>query len=247
MKDFSQSGEQAIILKYFGDFRGTVLDIGANDGILYSNSRALVELDWSAVLVEPAEIAFGKLMANNLIFGSGKMPEGFAGTPADFHAMISGGLVVAPNGRVKCVQAAITTTDGPLTFYSSGTHLKKGDTDLLSTTHPEELARWKKSGEQFTKTTVRGITFQTLMDELGLLMIRDDKLPGIMKAHYDFISIDAEGADLEILRQIDLTAVGCRLLCVEVNQRGDAEFTEYAKRHGMRLLWSCYENRIYAR
>lgn len=234
MKDYSQNGEGAIIAKYFGDFRGCVLDVGANDGILLSNSRALVELGWQAVLVEPAETAFQKLMANNLVYSSGKMLEGFAGTLADFHAMISGGLVVAPNGRVKLVNAAITLQDGPLDFYSSGTHLKKGDTDLLSTTHPEEIARWKKSGEVFTKTVVRGITFDTLMRETGV-------------RHYDFISIDAEGADWDIVRQIDLTAVGCRMLCVEVNARGDAEFTAYAKRHGMRLHWSCYENRIYVK
>ena len=208
MKDYSQNSEQKIILAYFGNARGTVLDIGANDGVLLSNSRALIELGWSAVLVEPAAEAHRKLVLNNA------------------NAVFS--------DRVKLVQAAITTQDGPLDFYSSGTHLKKGDTDLLSTTHPEEIARWKKSGEVFTKTVVRGITFDTLMRETGV-------------RHYDFISIDAEGADLDILRQIDLTAVGCRMLCVEVNARGDAEFTAYAKRHGMRLHHSNHENRIYVK
>lgn len=223
MKDFSQSGEQKIILDYFGDFRGAALDIGANDGLLLSNSRALFESGWDVLLVEPSETAFGKLRSlyatgieqtnNGWIFVETNLPK-------QPHACL--------------VNAAITPTDGPVDFYDSGTHLRKGDTSLLSTTRPEELARWKKSGETFTKTTVRGITFETLMKETGV-------------NHFDFISIDAEGADLEILKQIDLTAVGCRLLCVEVNQRGDAEFAEYARRHGMRLLWSCYENRIFCR
>lgn len=205
MKDYSQNGEQKIILDYFGGVRGTVLDIGANDGSTLSNSRALLELGWTGVLIEPAPIAFEKLR-----------------------------LLWDEEDDVQCVQAAITTTDGPLDFYSSGTHLRQGDTDLLSTTHPEELARWKKSGEVFTKTTVRGITFETLMAETGV-------------RHFDFISVDAEGEDWNILKQIDLTAVGCRLLCVEVNARGDAEFTAYAKKHGMRMLWKSYENRIYCR
>lgn len=208
MKDYSQNGEQSIILKYFGGFIGAALDIGANDGILLSNSRALVELGWSAVLVEPAAAAYRKLVLNN--------------------------ANAAFSDRVTLVNAAITTQDGPIDFYDSGTHLKQGDTSLLSTTHPEEMARWKKSGEVFTKTTVRGITFETLMQETGVW-------------HHDFISIDAEGADYDILKQIDLTAVGCRLLCVEVNQRGDAEFTAYAAKHGMRLLWASYENRVYGR
>jgi hypothetical protein len=31
------------------------------------------------------------------------------------------------------------------------------------------------------------------------------------------------------------------------SKKGDAEFTAYAKKHGMRLMWANYENRIYAR
>lgn len=213
MKDYSQNGEQAIILKYFAPFiTGRTpplgfrwLDVGANDGVVLSNTRALGELGFAGVAVEPSNTAYAKLVA-----------------------------LYRDNPGVFCVNAAITTQDGPLDFYSSGTHLKQGDTGLLSTTHPEELARWKKSGEVFTKTTVRGITFETLMRETGV-------------RHYDFISIDAEGCDFDILKQIDLTAVGCRLLCVEVNQRGDSEFTAYAKKHGMGLVWQSYENRIYAR
>lgn len=225
MKDFSQNGEQKIIRDYFEGALGMALDCGANDGLTFSNSRALVELGWDAVLVEPAEIPYMKLVHANM--PSGATP--FVAPPTQYR-------VPNPDGtpRIICINAAITTTDGPLEFHSSGTHLKKGDTDLLSTSRPEELARWKKSGEVFTKTTVRGITFETLMRETGV-------------KHFDFISIDAEGADFDILKQIDLTAVGCRMLCVEVNARGDQEFTAYAARHGMRLHWSCYENRIYVK
>lgn len=205
MKDFSQNGEGAIIAKFFGVEPGVFLSIGENDGLVLSNVRHLALANWSGVCVEPAPTAYAKLAQ-----------------------------LYKNEDTIWTVQAAITDKDGPLEFYSSGTHLRKGDTDLLSTTRPEELARWKKSGEVFTKTTVRGITFDTLMRETGV-------------RHFDFVSIDAEGADLDILRQIDLTAVGCRLLCVEVNARGDAEFTAYAQRHGMRLLAKNFENRIYCK
>lgn len=216
MKDFSQNKEQAVILDYFQPPRweyliGTFLDVGANDGALFSNSRMLALMGWKGICVEPAPIAFGKLAE---LYKERPDPN------------------VEP--AVTCVNAAITPEDGPVDFYDSGTHLNKGDTSLLSTTRPEELARWKRSGEVFTKTTVRGITFATLLKETGV-------------SRFEFITIDAEGADYSILEQIDLTAVGCRLLCVEVNARGDAEFTAYAAKHGMRLLWSCYENRLYCR
>jgi FkbM family methyltransferase len=217
MKDYSQNSEQAVILKYFGGFVGTALSCGENDGETFSNVRALALLGWKLVCVEPAPTAFSKL----------------AELYQD-HIAVQDSTDVATLPFGICINAAITPFDGSVDFYDSGTHLHKGDTSLLSTTRPEELARWKKSGEVFTKTTVRGITFETLMRETGV-------------NHFDFISIDAEGADFDILKQIDLTAVGCRMLCVEVNVRGDREFTEYAARHGMRLHWSCYENRIYCK
>lgn len=209
MKDYSQNNEQKIILDYFGDFRGTFLDIGANDGETLSNTRALAILGWTGVLVEPSPVAWKKL--------------------SEVYSKDSGGF-----GPCWTIESAITTEDGPIDLYDSGTHLKKGDVSLLSTTVPKEMDRWKKSGEQFTKTTVRGITFETLMKETG-------------QSHFDFVSIDCEGADWIVLQQIDLTAVGCRLLCVEVNNGADSHFTQYASKHGMRLLHSNYENRIYCR
>lgn len=239
MKDYSQSGEQKIILDYFGypdKIRGLkdpcALDIGANDGVLLSNSRALVELGWNAVLVEPAEIAFRKLVTNNLGIGGAALTDYFKGDVAEFMRAITDGLVVAPNARVKLVQAAITTTDGPIDFYDSGTHLKKGDTSLLSTTRPEEMARWKKSGEVFTKTTVRGITVAALLKETGL-------------TRADFVSIDCEGVDLSVLQQLDLTALQTRMVCVEVNRNDQRPFDEYCAKHGLRLLHRNFENAIY--
>lgn len=206
MKDYSQSGEQGVILKYFGDFCGAFIDAGANDGVTLSNSRALAELGWSGICIEPAEIAYRKL-----------------------HLLYSG------HDRVHTVNAAITTQDGPIDFYDSGTHLHMGDTSLLSTTRPEEMNRWKKSGEQFAKTTVRGITVATMLAETGL-------------TRADFISIDCEGADWSIVQQMDLTAVGCRMLCVEGNQSPNRkDFIAYAAKHGMKLHHQNYENLIFAR
>src|SRR6186713_1166854 len=60
---YSQNNEEQIILDYFREGkRGKVLDIGANDGITFSNSAKLIELGWSAVLVEPSPIAYQRLL-----------------------------------------------------------------------------------------------------------------------------------------------------------------------------------------
>jgi FkbM family methyltransferase len=64
MRDYSQYGEQAHILEYFSGRRGRFLDIGAYDGVTFSSTRALVELGWSGVLVEPEANVFVKLMGN---------------------------------------------------------------------------------------------------------------------------------------------------------------------------------------
>jgi FkbM family methyltransferase len=57
----SQNKEEQYILEYFGDFVGTFCDIGANDGITFSNTRALAMKGWKGVCIEPAPLAFAKL------------------------------------------------------------------------------------------------------------------------------------------------------------------------------------------
>lgn len=62
--DYSQSGEQEILLRWAGQRApGRLLDIGAADGVTFSNSKALIDLGWSAVLVEPAPWAADRLLA----------------------------------------------------------------------------------------------------------------------------------------------------------------------------------------
>ncbi len=204
MIDFSQGREQQVILDYFQDRIGTYLDIGANDGITFSNTRALYVLGWLGFCVEPSPAAYAKFEAEN---------------PPDGPTLIN---------------AAITTQDGPIDLYDSGTHLKKGDVALLSTTVPSEMARWARSGEQFTKTTVRGITFATLLKECG----RDK---------FDFVSIDAEGMDYSILTQMNLTELGVQMLCIEFNQKNEKQFVDYCAKFGMRLHRKTYENLIFVR
>lgn len=230
MKDFSQNGEGKIIHEYFAGQTGALLDIGANDGITLSNSRGLVEAGWMAVLVEPAPKAFENLWRNSCKVSpiGGNLACGAAMVSSlKFHD--TGGV----DRWVGAINAAITTQDGPIDFWDCGVHLHKNDTSLLSTTKPETLARWKRSGEQFTKTTVRGITFATLLKETD-------------STHFDFVSIDAEGADYDILKQMDLAALGVKMLCVETNGN-DAPFIEYATKHGMKLHRKVVENLIFVR
>jgi FkbM family methyltransferase len=61
---YSQNDEEKYIVEFFKDRVGSFLDIGAYDGITFSNTRRLWELGWSGVLVEPNPDSFSRLQAN---------------------------------------------------------------------------------------------------------------------------------------------------------------------------------------
>ena len=81
---------------------------------------------------------------------------------------------------------------------------------------------------------MNGITFAELLNQTG-------------QSRFEFISIDAEGMDLEILKQIDLERVGCEMLCVEYNAKDDYKFIGYAAGAGMKLVLRNHENLIFSR
>lgn len=59
---YSQNGEDLVVLSALAGIKqGTFMDIGAGDGLRFSNSKALVDRGWSGVLVEPGLAAFAAL------------------------------------------------------------------------------------------------------------------------------------------------------------------------------------------
>lgn len=66
MPKYSQRDEETCILKALeGIQNGKFLDIGAYDGVNFSNTMALVERGWSGVMVEPGLEAFQALLKNH--------------------------------------------------------------------------------------------------------------------------------------------------------------------------------------
>lgn len=107
------------------------------------------------------------------------------------------------NSKVQCLNYAITDKVGTMKFFDSDSHLNKDDTSLLSTLVESETHKWAAT-QKFNEIEVYGIDFNTLLHY----------------SHYDkfdFISLDAEGKDVTILKQMDLTKLGCKLLCIEWN------------------------------
>jgi FkbM family methyltransferase len=137
------------------------------------------------------------------------------------------------NNKVHVYNYAVSDYSGETTFYHSGTHLNKGDVSLLSTLDKKEIDRWNGTCE-FTEEKVNVKTFKDFLNDTKL-------------STFDFISIDCEGVDYKILKQIDLTALQVKMLCIEYNNVDEQMFTEYAKIHGFKLHYKNYCNLIFVK
>lgn len=139
------------------------------------------------------------------------------------------------NSKITLLKCAIggKGQSGNKIFYESGTHLGKGDTSLLSSLNESEIEKWANSTE-FKKTVVKVIDFEEMM---------------ALVSHkwFDFISIDTEGNDLIILKQMDLNMLQTSCVCVEWNGKNKDQFDEIMLPKGFSLIHTNLENLIYAK
>ncbi len=187
----SQYGEHVKILEHFGGCvpsNGPLprfLDIGAYDGVTFSNTRYLAELGWSGVLLEPSPMAFPHLMA-----------------------------YYKDNPKMQLVNAGLSTTGGLKKFYANGVGTAGDALSSFNLAHREKF-----SMHPFEPIWIPAITW----DDLGRA------LPG----PYDFINIDVEGMNLEILSElcklIPYTQLSIKpeMVCVELDP---VAYTEVMKR-----------------
>jgi len=201
---FSQNLEERVILNYFGDFKGTLLDAGANDGVTFSNSRQLMLNGWRGYFFEPS------------------------GVCADLADLYNG------NRKAYIHHCGIGGYTRDEILQESGAHVPNGkDKALVSTIIMQETAKWR--GVEFNPLEIRVLGFKEFWER---------ETPTL-----DFITIDIEGMDWELLQAIDLTAVGCKCLCIEWNSNKalGEQFKSYCTvKHGMRLLHTNAENMIFA-
>jgi FkbM family methyltransferase len=205
MKSFSQNQEDLFIKNYFGDFKGTLLSIGENNGLDFSNARLLIENGFSAHLVEPSSVFYD--LKRLYLY----------------------------NEKVQCYNVAVGIEQGIVDFYESGAHVPNGiDKALVSTLNFNETQRW--SNVDFHKIKVNVVPFAFLWEMTDF-------------AQLDFISIDAEGYDLDILEQIDLAAVDCKCLIIEHNSNKNLidAYKGYCRNFGLVSVLENAENIIFIR
>jgi FkbM family methyltransferase len=141
MKNYSQNQEQQAILNYFnGKVDGTFLDIGANDGQTLSNTRALAEMGWCGVLVEPSPKAFSRLKR---LYDSQK------------------------KSCFYLYELALGNHNGRVVLHESGELLKQGDTSLVSTIVESEKSRFE-SVLTYEPVEVKCFRWKTFLNRLTI-------------------------------------------------------------------------------
>jgi FkbM family methyltransferase len=194
---------QLITSKYGNQFKGSFLDLGANDGITLSNSRFFIENGWNGILVEAGKLPYQKLMTT-----------------------------ILPN--TIAINCAIGNQNGLLSFYESTNLLNADDIGLVSSLVEDETQRWRKAGVRYVEYKVECFTWDSFRDKFHL-----------KSQNYDIISIDIEGMDYDVLIQMNLEELECKVLCIEFNGNEMQKYVDYASKYGMTLVHQNPENLIF--
>ena len=192
-----------VVSKYGADFKGTILELGANDGVTLSNSRFFIENGWNGVLVEAGKQSYQKLINNSI-------------------------------AKTLAINCAIGTQDGFLNFYESNNLLNSEDVGLVSSLVADETKRWRNAGIGFTEYNVECCTWESFRDKFHL-----------KSQNFDIISIDIEGMDYDVLIQMNLEQLECKVLCIEFNGNDMQKYVDYASKYGMTLVYQNPENLIF--
>jgi FkbM family methyltransferase len=112
---FSQNEEEKYILEYFGDSVGTFCSLGENDGVTFSNVRALVLRGWKGVMVDCSPTAVARCK---------ELYKDFKG--------------------IYVYDYAIYKHNGKEIFQNSGALCTPSDTGLVGTFHQHEKARFDR-------------------------------------------------------------------------------------------------------
>lgn len=190
----SQCGQDKWILDSFfpGKRAGVFVDIGANDGVTFSNTVYLEKrLGWSGVAVEPIPEVFSKLQANR---------------------------------ACSTVNACVGATSGNFLFRSiSGySEMLSGLVDEYDVYHLRRVNREIQEHQcPYQDIKVRCYTLNELLEEQGLSKV-------------DFLTIDVEGAEVSIIKNLDESRFRISVIGIENNYK-DYRIPAILKSKGFRL------------
>ncbi len=161
----------------------------------------------------------GRTISNSLLF----IEEGWSGVLIEASHIAFEKLVKEHenNKNIYCLNKCLSDKIGKTTFYHNLNHFGRGDTDLLSTI-VESNYQDSSRGFSFSKFEIDCVDFNTLYEEMPI-------------KKFDYISIDIEGMDLLILKQMNLNDMEVELLIIEYNNMIEVknEIITYCNKFGI--------------
>jgi FkbM family methyltransferase len=109
------------------------------------------------------------------------------------------------NDKVQCLNLCLSDKHEEVTFYHNTDHMGKGDKDLLSTI---DKSHFDNSSKNFPFESFKMKT-HTISD------------CDFLYDNYKIISIDIEGMDYKILKQLDLNKLSCDFLIIETHNENN--------------------------
>jgi FkbM family methyltransferase len=203
MEYYSQSGEEAPLLELFADnaHTGICVEVGAYDGITYSNTLCFEKLGWTVILVEPDPALFRKILD-------------------------------ARRARAFNVAAGAIAQEATLSVAQGAEYLSAVDP---SRRHLRRI--------EVEKGVVREVPVR--MDTL------DHILEQACVERVDFVSVDVEGYELEVLRGFTLAKYRPRVVLLEdwsdLHSARDRRVFNFMRRQGYARFHRCACNDYYAR
>lgn len=170
----SQYGESSIILQHFDGRPGRFLDVGAGDGLTFSNTEPLLRLGWTGVMVEPAPSQLRWLYENH-----GENPA----------------VTIVP-----CAVGEGSRTQG-VNFWDGGHNGKEFST--ANAGHRDLMAAHSQGDIKFRQTRVVQLSWWDLI--------------GITPGPFDFVNIDVEGNNFELLASMPFHMIRPEMVCIELD------------------------------
>lgn len=240
MKSYSQFGEQEAILAAFKspypegseakrrsllERSNRFLDIGCWDPITFSNTRALFELGWSGVMIEPAPGPMLELLrcCTNCAVGVDEREHEVYGQRQDRCCEKCGAVRYGSCDRITIIQAAVG-------LVPSLSQISVTD-DALSTNDATSREKWDTAGGFYGNIVVPFITLEQIAVQFG---------------GFDFVNLDVEGQSAELFLRMLHIGILPTVVCVEHDGRL-VELAEAATRQHYTMTYSNSTNGVFVR
>tara|TARA_B100001093_G_C26825767_1_gene1013917 strand:- start:1482 stop:2150 length:669 start_codon:yes stop_codon:yes gene_type:complete len=186
----SQYGQDRFVFEeiFKGQKAGFFLDIGAHDGITFSNTAYFESVGWDGVTVEPNPSVFSQLNRNR-------------------NCQKFNGCITSKSGNVnfRKISGYSEMLSGVVETYDNR-HISRINNEILD------------KGGSYTDISVPCLSFRDLVSQYQIEKI-------------NFLSIDVEGGELEILQNIDFNLLVIDVVAVE-NNYGDYQIPKLMKENG---------------